>query len=139
MSAIAKINTPTSGTPIIFATTGVKNPEAWISSLTKSLISGKERLCCFPSIMGMIPESLPFTTLSALTRIIKSGLNPIFKAPERKMQRLFLSSATTTQSFKLNFSFSSIWQRIFNLPLGSMASPRISPVNLSSLVSTSIP
>ena len=55
------------------------------------------------------------------------------------MQRLFRSSATTTQSFSSKFSESKILDKIFIFPASSMASPLIFPVNFPSRVSTSMP
>ena len=48
------INAATMGTPIMAAMTGIKNPAAWMSSRTKSLTEGKDRLCFSPSIIGRI-------------------------------------------------------------------------------------
>ena len=132
MMAIMMIIVATMGTPIMPAMTGIKNPAACMSSLTKSLVEGKDRLCFLPSIMGKMPVSFPLTTLSAFTLMMKSGLKPIFRMPGMKMQRLFRSSATTMQSWGSKPSLFRMSQRIFSLPFLVMASPQILPVNLPS-------
>ena len=63
------------------------------------MAEGKDRLWGLPSMIGKMPVSLPLTTRSALTRMMKSGSKPILSMSGKNMQRLFRSSATTMQSF----------------------------------------
>jgi len=130
MTAMTMIIEATTGMAIKPAMTGTKKPEAWMSSLTKSLAEGKERLCFFLSIMGKMPESLPLTTLSALTRKTKSGLKPIFRLSGRRMQLLFRSSATTTQSLGRKFSCFRIFFSIFSFQLLLVLSYFLIPYSL---------